>query len=568
MEGRLQYLSYLLYFWLGMADLEHVNPLFVSRSGRRRFILFTIAFAVLGTGGLTLPAQTVYHHINNTELYAFLDEMASARLIGVNSTVKPWTRMFIAGKLQELDGQREHLNPRQQRALDFYLRDFNKELKPDRNFDKRFDAYYYKDSLFTFSANIIMGVQYHTGTNGDAFFWYNGAEVFAYAGKHFGVYASLRDHHDKEYLVHEDYLTQRMGSANRKTGGDFEEMRGGITWSWEWGNIGLIMDHSAWGSGYNGTNIQSGRAPSIARINLQMKPASWFEFNYHHGWLVSGVVDSSRSYWINNLVGGDYRKVMHRKYMAANIFTFTPVGNLNVSFGNSVVYSDIGLHPGYLIPVFFYKAVDHAVNAGIDNMNSQMFLDISSRNIRNLHIYGTWFIDEVNTTNLFDPARHSNYFSVKLGGRLSNLPVQNLSLTGEWTRTNPNVFRHYVPTLTYESNLYNLGHYLEDNAREYYLAADYRPVRGLLVRLSWLNALKGPDHAELGSPRLGLPFLESVEWRNTTVELLASWQVINDGYVWARYRYSDISGDRLDRYTHPLYHGKTGTLTLGMNFGF
>ena len=125
--------------------------------------------------------------------------------------------------------------------------------------------------------------------------------------------------------------------------------------------------------------------------------------------------------------------------------------------------------------------------------------------------------------------------------------------------TNANVFRHYVPTLTYASNNYNLGHYLQDNAREYYLALDYRPIRGLNLQLSYLNAQKGPDHTELGSPRLGLPFMESVEWKNTTVRFRARYQVINDAHVFGEYRYSDISGAEVARYTHPLYQGKTST---------
>lgn len=512
-------------------------------------------------------SQTVYYHIQNEAVYDYLDDMANAGLININSSVRPYSRMFIARQLASLDTLRSRLNPRQQKELDFYLRDFNKELKPDKNFNKRFDIFYYKDSLFTFSANLILGADYKVNSNGNALFWWNGAEIFAYAGK-LGVWASLRDHHDPENLVTPEYLTRLRGGSNLKSGTDWEEIRGGITWSWHWGNVGLTMDHNAWGSGYNGTNIQSGRTPSIARINLQMKPVRWFEFNYYHGWLVSEVVDSSRSYPVSSQPGAPTREVYHPKYFSANVFTFTPVRKLNISAGNSIVYTDMGPQPGYMIPVFFFKAVDHTLNAGIDNMNSQMYLDVSSRNIRNLHLYGTWFVDEVNISNLFKSQKHSNYFSFKLGGRLSNYPIRNLSLTGEWTRTNANVFRHYVNTLTYESNRYNMGHYLADNARELYLALGYRPIRGLNLRFSYLLAQKGPDHTLLGSDRLGLPFLESVEWENRTLCLNARYQVINDACVYAAWQYSNIHGKDLDRYTHPLFHGKTNTLNIGLNFGF
>ena len=511
-------------------------------------------------------AQTVYYHIQNEALYDFLDECANAGLIELNAAVKPYSRIFIAGKLASLDTLRTELNKRQQKDLDFYLKDFNKERMPDKHFDRRFDVFYYKDSLFTFSANLILGAEYHTNENGSAPFWWNGAEIFSYVGN-LGIYVSLRDHHDKERLVQEPYLTQRRG-GNHKGGGDFEEIRGGITWSWKWGNVGIIMDHNVWGSGYNGANIQSGRTPSIARINLQMKPIRWFEFNYYHGWLVSEVVDSNRSYYSGSQTTSSYREVFHPKYIAANMFTFTPVRKLNISVGNSIVYTDIGVHPAYLIPVFFFKAVDHTLNSDTENMNSQMYLDVSSRNIRNLHLYGTWYVDEVNISNLFNPDKHSNYFSWKLGGRLSNIPLRNLDLTGEWTRSNANVFRHPVNTLTYESNQYNLGHYMTDNAREYYFALGYRPVRGLHLMASYLFAQKGPDHTDLGTPRLGLPFLESVEWENKTFRFRARYQIINDAYFYGEYRYSNISGNELEKYTHPLWHGKTNTFTIGANFGF
>jgi len=512
-------------------------------------------------------SQTVHYHIQNEAVYEFLDEMANIGFIDLNSTVKPYSRMFIARQMASLDTLRQQLNTRQQKELDFYLRDFNKELKPDKNFNKRFDIFYYKDSLFTFSANLILGAEYSANANGNALFWKNGADIFAYAGN-LGIWASLRDHHDKEKLVTHEYLTRNRGGSNLKSGTDWEEMRGGITWSWNWGNVGLTMDQNAWGSGYNGTNIQSGRTPSIARINLQMKPVHWFEFNYYHGWLVSEVVDSSRSYPVSSQPGASTRLVYHPKYFATNMFTFTPVRKLNISAGNSIVYTDMGPHPGYLIPVFFFKAVDHTLNARTDNMNSQMFLDISSRNIPNLHLYGTWYVDEVNISHMFKPDEHSNFFSFKLGGRLSNFPVRNLTLTGEWTRTNALVFRHYVNTLTFESNRYNMGHYLTDNAREYYFALKYKPIRGLDVQLSYLLAQKGPDHTKLETPRLGIPFMESVEWENRTIFLRAVYQVINDAYVFASWQYSNIHGNELARYTHPLFHGKTNTFTMGLIFGF
>ncbi len=107
-----------------------------------------------------------------------------------------------------------------------------------------------------------------------------------------------------------------------------------------------MKDHFTWGTNYNGSNIFSGRTPSFAHIKVNLKPVSWFEFNYVHGWLVSEVVDSSRSYFLVNSYGTDYREVFYKKFIATNLFTFTPLKKLKISVGNSIVYSDIGIHPG------------------------------------------------------------------------------------------------------------------------------------------------------------------------------------------------------------------------------
>ena len=235
--------------------------------------------------------------------------------------------------------------------------------------------------------------------------------------------------------------------------------------------------------------------------------------------------------------------------------------------GNSIIYADLGVHAAYLIPFFFYKSVDHTLNAGMDNQNSQMFLDISSRNIRKIHLYGTMFIDELAISRMRDPNQHSNFWSWKLGGRINNYPIDNVSGTFEFTRSNPLTYRHPTAQLTYESNRYNLGHYLTGNALEYYVSVDYRPIKGLLVDLSYLWARKGPDYTELGGSRLGVPFMETVEWENKSLSFNIRYQLLNDLYVFGNYRYSNITGD-VDKYTHPLWHGKTNTLSAGLNFGF
>jgi hypothetical protein len=508
-------------------------------------------------------SQEVPQPVNNYGIYEFLDELANIQIIAINSAVKPYSRLFIALRLQEADEKRDQLNLRQQKELAFYLKDFGKEINAGKDWYRRKDLFYYKDDLFSLTVNPILGGEVFNNSSGKATYWRNGIEARGYV-QNWGFFASLRDNHEKPLLGLPEYLTPREG-GHLKGSTDWSEMQGGVTWSWKWGSAGIVKDRLQWGTNYNGANIFGGNNPSFVQFKLYLSPVQWFSFNYFHGWLTSMVVDSTRSYWVKNSYGTDYREVYHKKFIAANMFTFTPLKNLNISAGNSIVYTDIGFYPGYLIPLFFYKSVDHTVNDGIDNMNSQMFFDISSTLVKNLHLYGTMFIDELSVNRFFKDDEW-NFFSYKAGFRLSNLPVANLSVTTEFTYSYPLVFQHYVPTLTFETNNYNLGHYLRDNAREWYLALDYKPLRTLNINFSFTDAIRGPDYTALGTDRVGNPPLETVEWHNTEYRLKATYQVINDLYTWLIFTHSNITGNQ--NWSPDFFYGLKNTVNFGVTCGF
>jgi len=528
----------------------------------KRVIIFIVTAALFQIQS-TLFSQEVPQSVRNTGIYDFLDELANHRIIEINSAVKPYSRLYISRKLKEAEGKKEELSPRQQKELEFYLLDFNKESEPGKNWHRRTDLFYYKDTLFSITVNPVLGGELFLNSSGKATYARNGAEVRAYAGK-WGFYASLRDNHENPLLGKPEYLT-KMDGGHIKNNTDWSDMQGGVTRSWKWGSIGLVKDRVQWGDNYNGANIFGGNNPTFVQLKLRVSPVKWFDFNYFHGWLTSMVVDSSRSFWVMNSYGSDYREVYHRKYIAANMFTLTPFSNLNISFGNSIVYDNDNVNPAYLIPVFFYKSVDHSLTSGINNMNSQMFIGFSSRQIKNLHLYGDIFIDELSTGRITNP-NEWNFLSYKAGFRLDDLPVRDLSFTAEFTYTYPLTYQHNVPTTTFQTASFNLGHYLRDNAREWYIAFDYRPLRAMDLNLFFLDAIRGPDYNELGGSRLGNPPLASIEWHNRSYGMKASYQVINDLYVWGSVITSSITGD--SRWTPEFFFGKKTTVNAGLTAGF
>jgi len=538
---------------------------------------FILLIALLSA--FQLKSQVVYQHVSDKNIYEFIDELATDGIVEINSAIKPYSRQMIAEKLTEAGQAQDKLTKRQQKELAFYLLEYKPELDSLPDYDLRFDIFkknknlatainplggYYKDKLFTMAIKPIWGIHYFMKDGENIYHRWGGAEAFAYVGEHWGIYTSLRDNNETEIISKPEYFTLRPGGAYK--GYDYSEMRGGLTYSWKWGSVSLIKDHNTWGSNYHGAMIMSDRAPSIAQIKLRMKPVKWFELNYYHGWLVSEEIDSVRSYYSGN----PPREVFRPKYIAANMFTFTPWAKLDISVGNSIIYSDMNVHPAYLIPVFFYKSVDHTLNKGIDNQNSQMFFDISSRNVKNLHLYGTLYIDELKVDRITNDSTH-NFWSIKGGFKTYNLGIKNLSLNFEYSRSMPITYKHRVSTLTYASNLYNMGYYLRDNSQEFYAAITYKPIRGLHLKASYTLAQHGPDYDYiLGTGVDTHPFLYNVEWENETIELVATYEFINNAYVFAQYLIGNVSGDeeKVKMYTPEFFRGETNVISAGFNIGF
>jgi hypothetical protein len=268
-------------------------------------------------------AQVVYEDINNTGIYDFLDELANNKVIELNSVVKPYSRIYITKKLMEAEKQliinneelKIRVNKRQVKELHFYLQDFLPEYrilinefrilnekKEDisrirdtaiqfvprpsslvpRNYDHKLGflfkknqdfavslnplAFQYQDRLFTLSVRPILGFSYMANENSNMYHRYWGASGFMYIRKYFGGYASLRDNYATQLLVQPQYLTLGTGGIYKvneggRTGGDWSEMRGGISVSWKWGSFGLMKDFFTWGNNYHGSNIFSDHAP-------------------------------------------------------------------------------------------------------------------------------------------------------------------------------------------------------------------------------------------------------------------------------------------------------------------
>ena len=544
-----------------------------------------------------LRAQSVPVSVKHESIYDFIDELANEKVIEISTVVKPYTRSFILKQLQIVSIKQEQLSHRQQKDLQFYLRVYGlNDQKPVNPYsstakmnifsrESHFNSginplgIFYKDSVFTFSIKPIWGIRYAIHQNSDLRRFWGGAEAYFTVGKHWGFYASLVENNMTEPIALPTYLVDYEG-GNYKINSEginattYSEMKGGITYSWPWGSIGIVKDHIQWGSNYNGPIIYSGRTPSYGMIKLHLYPVKWLEFNYIYGQLVSEVIDSSRSYYTSN---GDWRAVYRDKYIASNLFTFKPFKSFYFSLGNSIVYSDISPQLVYFIPFLFYKSVDHTLSHGIDNQNSQMFLDFSFRMIKHFHLYGTLFIDDFSVTRINDNGRQ-NFIGRKIGGKFSNWPVKNTYMTLEYTKTNPIVYKHRIPSVTFETNQFGLGHYLRDNSDEYYFNIGIKPTRGIRVEFAYLMARHGNEYQYTdGHEAEKLPFLESTTWSNENYSFTILYEFISESYLYFQYQHSNIKGfdvdgisaqEYLDTYSPKFFHGQNDIFKVGFNLGF
>lgn len=579
-----------------------------------------------------LWAQNIPVALNYTKVYDYIDELITDGIVVNQTAVRPYTRNQIADMLVQAQKADSLLSNRQRNELKFYLNEFalENELMVDnyiqytdhRTFslsliDPQF-SYKSLNNMFKFRIRPILGADITGSKKGVLVQRWWGAELQMDIAKHLSVWGSLRDNSWNGNWLNQDYYPSSNARINgarvhygasqvmpalsplagvqykeASYGGDFSDSKGGINlYSW-WGSIGIQRESLSWGDAYHSSNILSGRNPAVPMITLQLTPCRWFQFDYFHAWLVSNVIDST-TYYLENTTQGtnalpNYRP--YNKFMAANMFTFTPVKQLSISFGNSIVYAEQTIQAAYLIPIAFYKSLDHLLTKGVrtQNQNSQAFASLSLRPVNHLHLYGSFFLDEIKFSRFKPSEPENNPISYLVGFNWSGWPLDGFSLRGEFMRSYIACYTHSIDVLTWESNSYNMGHYMGDNAQSIYGELAYRPVRGLLLKLSYTHDTKYNSYSYLRdniSQTIAQEPFEQPIYRNQEVRLDGIYEphpnmymTLSVGYNHAQ-GFDNIKTDALpsellgsaqyylDRFCPLYYQGKNLTISAAFSFGF
>ena len=546
-------------------------------------LFYIISFLVL-LANTAINAQSVYEPVNN-EIYNYLERLTIKGVIDFNTAIKPITRGEIADYLIKAGSKKSGLTELEQKELDFYREEFADEIDiktGSRNFTLpqtefltpgetgRFRFFRYRDSSFTFYADPVLGyeVNFMDGKN-NSHRW-NGAELSGYY-KNWGFALKFKDNEETgDNIDASKSFTPVSGINLTKTGKQsiqYDEVDAQVNYGWDKGIISAGKYFLNWGSGQGGQLILSDKAPSFPLIRLDFNPVDWLRFTYIHGWLHSGIMDSSSFRY--GIVGGRNTFSQVEKFIAAHMLTFKIPGNVNLSVGESIIYSD-HLEPLYLIPVMFFRAADHYLSKDSSNTgdNAQMFADVYWRfEPLRTKFYSTLFIDELSLENIFKGGNLSA-IAYTIGAETADPVIPNSLITIEYSCLNPFVYMNSDQAQLYTSYGYQLGHWIGSNADQVYMKYTQWILRGLSAGISVWYTRKGKKELPVEQYQLPYPhFLygSNLTWFKLGIDV--SYEIIHNAYFKFSYSYSNLKDEDLNR-TPAYLRGNKSSLSLAVSYGF
>lgn len=406
--------------------------------------------------------------------------MAQKGLIQINDLIKPINRVDIQFALNELTLKKGQLTQIEKLELNFYFQEYKTFNSNDsvvqiikKDINNRWRFFNVLNSDFELHADPIIGLNRITTDNKNTNQLSSGFEIWGSIGKNknWGYQVYYRDFTETGNIISNNLnespeLGRILVGSQNNNSINYSDIRASLNYKFKNGNFSAGKDNFIWGYGENGNIVLSNKVPSYPYIRLDYNPIKWLSFNYTHAWLNSNITDSSLSYLNNSgRLENDKRIIFVQKYLATHSIQITPMKGLNLAIGESIIYSD-KMDPGFLIPINLFKFYDnnrsnYLIEAG---SNGQYFFSINSRNqLKNTHLYGSLFIDEIKVSAIFDKKEKRNQLGYTLGASLTDFLIPYLTIGTEYTRVNPFVYNNLIPSQTYTSYGFNLGDWMGNN---------------------------------------------------------------------------------------------------------
>ena len=575
-----------------------------------------VVFVVLAGG---LFAQTVFTRVDHP-VYGLLSRLDARQIIRFNSEVLPLSRMEIAHLLLQIESSRDKLNPLEVQELQFFRQEFALEVTKSQSHEvttspltpllrgegntqevasilpstsrrgvggeveegsrgevaERFWVFKYTDEQFALRVSPLAGYGVRSVAGETNTIRWPGLKFFGYGGDWFGASFEYVDFGETGSNTDRNKRFSPITGAyvNLQSGSTFEysDVKGSVSFSWNWGNISIIKDYQTWGHGQFGQVILSTKAPSFTQIRFHANPVSWFRFNYFQGWVNSLIYDSSAAFWSHTESVSPTRIVPYLdKYVVANLASFSVIDELDLSIGNAFVYG-----PNFrfetMIPFLYYKVMDH--NTGriaADDGNGMIFSDFKVRFPKDYLFYGSTYIDVINFRDLLNGRFDNQWLAFTVGAKRFNLFIPNLDVSIEYSRVNPWNYENRNDLASYKHLGYQLGHWIGQNADQLRFQVNYSHIRGLrhFAYLEWVRKGIEADIAiAYNANKYGtISFLQGPLRKDFRFGLETTWEPYHEVKLRGYYELSMISDE--DPVRTPKYlRGTQHSFGLIVSYGF
>ncbi|MBU0475779.1 MAG: capsule assembly Wzi family protein [Bacteroidetes bacterium] len=533
-------------------------------------LVLIVFFVMLFCFDIVLP-QTVYEPVNSN-VYEYLDNLSTKGIVVFYNNICPLSRSYIALKLLEVKNNSVLLNDLEFEQLKFYIKDYGFELESKDSSDSvsfnwgkdkydRYRLFSYNSSLFKLNLSPILGYSLGDYDNENYLHRWNGASIYGYIGSNIGFSFNFRDNLESNNVYADgNILSSCTGIIPTSTNGnsvEYSEIRVGLTYSWDWGDLSIGKDFFNWGYGQNGKIVSSTKPPSFPYIRLDIHPVEWFRFNYIHGWLKSNLTDSTRIY--------ESKKLYRNKYIASHSISIIPFKGIEFSLGESIIYSD-KIEFSYLIPIMFFRLADHYLANSTDEFggNAQFFFSLSAKNIiPTVNFYTELIMDDFSLRDIFI---NRNKVGYTIGVSILDFPVKKLKLMLEYSKIAPFVYEHNIPGQDYKNSDYVLGHWMGNNADLFYLGAKYYIIRGLSIKSWFAQVRKGAGLSLDNLQTREVPlFLAGYLYRSNEFGINLSYEIVHDLFASIDYKIlaftNELSEGAIERGYRNIYF-------FSFNYGF
>ena len=542
--------------------------------------IFLFVFTVL------LNAQSIYEPVYKDDIYNFIERLSNRGLTEFLNDIRPVSRLTITEKLLAIFHNKQNLSDADKERLIFYLQEYSLEVRYLKNDSsttseffrdragERFNFYKFYSPIFTLIADPVLGVGYDF-TN-KTYHQFTGVQLYGRISDNWGYYFNYRDNLERGNNIDRaksfSPVTGVVVSKSNANKIEYSETRGGISYGWKWGRLTAAKDFIHIGSSSQSSIILSEKAPSFPFIRLEVSPVDWFRYDFIHGWLKSGLIDSSTIMYTGVTSTYENRSLSYsslNKYYVGHSVSVKPFNNWWLSLGESLIYGR-NLEFIYFLPIFL-RLADHynSMHGGSTGDNAQLYLNTSYiwQAIQS-KIYFTFYIDEMSPESLFSAGNNAQVYAITIGGNFTNPLWKDNYFTLEYNAVRPYSYMNGDPLNTYMTAGYQLGTWIGSNAVQIYASMEQYLPYMINVGVYYNYVMKGEKeniNSYYDRVTSTYPLLAGANSYYSDLGFNLSYQPLNDLFFNLNFDYVNIASGRFVL----EYSVKKGTtFGVGVRYGF